>query len=183
MIPLQLDQLLGLVRDLAQPAGHLVEVLANLPASARWSWWWWWQQSKFFFEDRCLLKIVHLFHVLFSSSWYLIRPSRRSSVLILRCDKSLKRAWTVNNPCFQLDYLKKIWEMEPCEHLLIQFLAVKPKQVQYHFLMMFVLKKRKRKEFGESLQMKMESDLDHRLLTFLMWLISSRRSAYLVICS
>ena len=135
MIPLQLDQLLGLVRDLAQPAGHLVEVLANLPASARWWWWWWWQQSKFFFEDGCLLKIVHLFHVLFSSSWYLIRPSRRSSVLILRCDKSLKRAWTVNNPCFQLDYLKKIWEMEPCEHLLVQFLAVKPKQVQNHFLM------------------------------------------------
>ena len=35
MTPLQLDELLGLVRDLAQPAGHLVEVLANLPASAR----------------------------------------------------------------------------------------------------------------------------------------------------
>ena len=51
MTPLQLDELLGLVGDLAQPAGHLVEVLANLPASTRWWWWWWWwwwwQQSKF----------------------------------------------------------------------------------------------------------------------------------------
>ena len=65
----------------------------------------------------------HLFHVLFSSSWYLIRPRRRSSVL----EENTQR-W-VSTHIVSLGA-----GVPPCEHLLVELLADQTKKVQDHFL-------------------------------------------------